>query len=56
MGNDKLKIRGMAISHISYKKRERYTQEREIENSIQKKSEDYERSRDEKFKFEIDIL
>jgi hypothetical protein len=29
---------------------------REIEKSIQKKTEDYERSRDEKYKFEIDIL
>jgi hypothetical protein len=52
----KLKIRGMTISHTSYKKRERDKQKREIEKSIQKKTEDYERSRDEKFKFEIDIL
>jgi hypothetical protein len=39
----------MTISHISYKKKERDKQEREIEKSIQKKTEDYERSRDEKF-------
>jgi hypothetical protein len=45
----KLKIRGMTISHTSYKKRERDKQKREIEKSIQKKTEDYERSRDEKF-------
>jgi hypothetical protein len=35
MGNDKLKIRGMAISHISYKKRERYTQERKIMRDLE---------------------
>ena len=52
----KLKIKRMTISHISYKKKERDKQEREIEKSIQKKTEDYERSRDEKYKFEIDIL
>ena len=52
----KLKIRGMTISHTSYKKRQRDEQEREVEKSIQKKTEDYERSRDEKYKFEIDIL
>ena len=46
----------MTISYISYKKKERDKQEREIEKSIQKKTEDYERSRDEKYKFEIDIL
>lgn len=52
----KLKIRGMTISHTSYKKRQRDEEEREVEQSIQKKTEDYERSRDEKYKFEIDIL
>jgi hypothetical protein len=36
----KLKIRGMTISHTSYKKMQRYEQEREIEKSIQKKTED----------------
>jgi hypothetical protein len=40
----------MTISHISYKKKEGDKQEREIEKSIQKKTDwDYERSRDEKF-------
>ena len=52
----KLKIKRMTISHISYKKKESDKQEREIEKSIQKKTEDYERSRDENFQFEIDIL
>ena len=52
----KLKIRGMTISHTSYKKRQRDEEEREVDKSIQKKTEDYERSRDEKYKFEIDIL
>ena len=46
----------MTISHTSNKKRKRDEQEREVEKSIQKKTEDYERYRDEKFKFEIDIL
>ena len=36
----KFKIRGMTISHTSYKKMQRYEQEREIEKSIQKKTED----------------
>jgi hypothetical protein len=52
----KPKIRGMTISHTSCKKRQRDEEEREVEKSIQKKTEDYERSRDEKYKFEIDIL
>jgi hypothetical protein len=52
----KLKIRGMTISHTSYKKRQRDEEEREVEKSIQKKTEAYEISRDEKYKFEIDIL
>jgi hypothetical protein len=43
----KLKIRGMTISHTSYKKRQRDEEEREVDKSIQKKTEDYERSRDE---------
>ena len=51
-----LKIRGITISHTSYKKGQRDEQEREVEKYIQKKTEDYERSRDEKNKFEIDIL
>ena len=46
----------MTISHTSYKKRQRDEEEREVDKSIQKKTEDYERSRDEKYKFEIDIL
>jgi hypothetical protein len=33
-------IRGMSISHTSCKKRQRDEQEREIEKSIQKKTED----------------
>jgi hypothetical protein len=52
----KLKIRGMTISHTSYKKRQRDEEEREVEKSIQKKNEAYEISRDEKYKFEIDNL
>ena len=52
----KLKIRGITISHTSYKKRQRDEEEREVEKSIQKKTEAYEISRDEKYKFEIDIL
>jgi hypothetical protein len=40
----------MTISHTSYKKRQRDEEEREVDKSIQKKTEDYERSRDEKYK------
>jgi hypothetical protein len=35
----KFKIKGMTISHTSYKKMQIYEQEREIEKSIQKKTE-----------------
>ena len=52
----KLKIRGITISHTSYKKRQRDEEEREVEKYIQKKTEAYEISRDEKYKFEIDIF
>jgi hypothetical protein len=42
----KFKIRGMTISHTSYKKRQRDEEEREVEKYIQKKTEAYEISRD----------
>jgi hypothetical protein len=52
--SDESKLYSFNTSFMTFLQRDE--QEMEVEKSIQKKTEDYERSRDEKYKFEIDIL